>query len=36
MDGWFLVNIVGPLLLTVVGILPLRVLPLGLRPPACG
>jgi hypothetical protein len=29
LTGWFLVNIVGPLLLPVVGILPLRLLPLG-------
>lgn len=30
LTGWFLVNIVGPLLLPVVGILPLRLLPLGI------
>jgi hypothetical protein len=28
LTGWFLVNIVGPLLLPVIGILPLRLLPL--------
>jgi len=32
MDGWFLVNIVGPLLLPVAGILPLRLLPLQSTP----
>jgi hypothetical protein len=32
MDGWFFVNILGPLLLPVVGILPLRLLPLDATP----
>jgi len=32
LTGWFFVNIVAPLLLPVVGILPLRLLPLGAHP----
>jgi hypothetical protein len=32
MGGWFLVNIVGPLLLPVAGILPVRLLPLQSTP----
>lgn len=32
LSGWFLVNIVGPLVLPVFGILPLRLLPLPVNP----